>query len=189
MQFEYALYNGFKLRNFEMTKRFSLYHAINNNLFPNNLGGNYSVPNLESYLIKKQVSYLAKLNVYDANLINFSAVLPQQYASIIRSNKLPYWLETGWQQSSFSSIVSNLKSFYAEVTAYNMTMFEKQWASIYQYTYYFTNDLAVQLNNQIFDPILSANEDYVASNAAEIQLEMIAWGLSLFMVLLAVLLA
>lgn len=76
MQFEYALYNGFKLRNFEMSKRFALYHAINNNQFPNNRGAKYNVTDLRSYLLKKQVSYLSKLDVYDGNLIRFSKLLP-----------------------------------------------------------------------------------------------------------------
>lgn len=171
MQFEYALYNGFKLRNFEMSKRFALYHAINNNRFPNNLGGKYGVPDLRSYLIKKQTSYLGKLDIYDGNLFRFSKVLPEQYASIIRSNQLPYWMETGWRRSSFVSIVSNLKSFYGEVTAYNMTRFEQEWNSTYKLTYYFTNNLAVELNNQIFNPVLAANEQYVAEKAATIRLE------------------
>ena len=144
-----------------MSKRFALYHAINNNRFPNTLGVKYGVPDLRSYLIKKQVGYLSRLDVYDGNLIKFSKVLPEQYARIIRSNHLPYWMETGWRQSSFLSIVSNLKSFYGEVTAYNMTRFEQEWASIYKLTYYFTNNLAVELNNQIFNPVLMANEEYV----------------------------
>jgi hypothetical protein len=144
-----------------MSKRFALYHAINNNQFPNNRGAQYNVSDLRAYLIKKQASYLSKLDVYDANLIKFSKVLPNEYATIINYNQLPYWMTTGWRMSSFPSIVSNLKSFYAEVTSYNMTRFETEWPTIYQYTYYFTNNLAVQLNQQIFNPILSANDQYV----------------------------
>jgi hypothetical protein len=126
-----------------MTKRFALYHAINNNQFPNDRGSKYNISDLRGYLIKKQASYLAKLDVLDTNLILFSKLVPKIYADIINYNQMPYWMETGWRMSSFPSIVSSLKSFYAEVTAYNMTLFEAEWPSIYKYTYYFTNDLAV----------------------------------------------
>jgi hypothetical protein len=126
-----------------MTKRFALYHAINNNQFPNDRGTKYNVNDLRAYLIKKQPSYLSKMDVYDSNMVYFSKLVPKKYADIINLNQLPYWMETGWRMSSFPSIVSSLKSFYAEVTAYNMTRFETEWPTIYKYTYYFTNDLAI----------------------------------------------
>lgn len=76
MEFEFALYNGFKLRNFEMSKRFGIYHSINLKNFPNDRGGRYNISNLMDYLKKRQVSYLSRVNIYDSNLYKYCSLIP-----------------------------------------------------------------------------------------------------------------
>lgn len=80
MEFEYSLYSGFKLRNYEMSKRFAIYHETSVNKFPNDKGGRYNVTNLSDFLKKKQPAYVARLDTYDAVFYRYSPLIPRSFS-------------------------------------------------------------------------------------------------------------
>jgi hypothetical protein len=53
-----------------MSKRFELYHAINNNMIPDNLGVNYNITSLKQFLIDNQNNFSFKFNTYEYILMN-----------------------------------------------------------------------------------------------------------------------
>lgn len=60
------------------------------------------------------------------------------------------------------------------MTSWTSSVFEASWDRVYRMTYYFTNDLAVELNKKIFTPVLDATSQYVKDKEEEMNEWMMA---------------